>query len=278
VKRACLLFVATLSVGVLAQGQTVIAPLPPRVGQPGKDVSWVPTSDALVRQMLDMAEVTSRDYVIDLGSGDGRTVIAAARRGARALGIEYDATLVELATRNAAAAGLGGSASFVKADLYESDFSRATVLTMFLLPEINLKLRPKLLELAPGTRIVSNTFTMEEWDPDETTTVHGNCFEWCTALLWIVPAKVAGVWRFPQGSMTLTQEFQRIRGSLAAVGSTVPIQNSRLRGDHITFTAGQFTYSGTVAGDVIRGTIRGRAVDTPWTAQRETGPPRSMPN
>src|SRR5262249_52116377 len=156
----------------------------------GKDVSWVPTSDALVQQMLDMAGVTSRDVVIDLGSGDGRTVIAAARRGAQALGIEYDGTLVELATRNAAAAGRRRNASVVKADLFESDFSRATVLTMFLLPEINLKLRPKLLALAPGTRIVSNTFTMDDWDPDETTTVREGCLNWCTALLWIVPAKV----------------------------------------------------------------------------------------
>jgi hypothetical protein len=225
--------------------------------------------------MLDMAGVTSRDVVIDLGSGDGRTVIAAAMRGARALGIEYDGALVELATRNAAAVGLGGKASFVKADLFESDFSRATVLTMFLLPEINLKLRPKLLALAPGTRVVSNTFTMDDWDPDETTTVRNGCLNWCTALLWIVPAKVAGVWRLAQGSMTLTQEFQRVKGS---VGSTVPIENGRLRGDHITFTAGRFTYSGTVAGDVIRGTIKGARGDTPWTAQREGGAPRSMPN
>jgi len=260
--------IAVLWVGVLAQDQAIITPLPPRVGQPGKDVSWVPTSDALLFQMLDMAHVTSEDYLIDLGSGDGRTVIAAATRGARALGIEYDASLVELATRNAAAKGVSASASFVKADLFESDFSQATVITMFLLPEINLKLRPRLLELAPGTRIVSNTFTMEEWNPDETTSVHGNCFEWCTALLWVVPAKIAGVWRLPQGSMTLTQEFQRIKGSLNVGGSTVPIENSRLRGDHITFTAGRFTYTGTVAGDVIQGTITGPAGDAPWTAKR----------
>jgi SAM-dependent methyltransferase len=260
--------IALLSVGLVAQDRTTPAPPAPRVGQLGKDVGWVPTSQALLDQMLDMASVTSRDYVIDLGSGDGRTVIAAAKRGARALGIEYDPSLVEWATRRAAAEGVGARARFVKADLFESDLSQATVITMYLLPEINLKLRPRLLELAPGTRIVSNTFTMEEWEPDETTSVHGNCFEWCTALLWIVPAKVAGVWRLPQGSMRLTQEFQRIKGSLAVAGSTVPIENSRLRGTHITFTAGRFTYTGTVAGDVIQGTITGAAGDTPWTAKR----------
>ena len=124
------------------------------------------------------------------------------------------AALVDLATRNAGAAGVGANARFVKADLFKSDLSQATVITMFLLPEINLKLRPTLLGLRPGTRIVSNTFTMDDWDPDETTTVRAGCLNWCTALLWVVPAKVAGVWGLPDGVLTLTQEFQRIRGTL----------------------------------------------------------------
>jgi SAM-dependent methyltransferase len=251
--------IAVLSVGLVAQDQKTTAPPAPRVGQLGKDVGWVPTSQALLDQMLDMASVTSRDYVIDLGSGDGRTVIAAAKRGARALGIEYDPSLVEWATRKAAAEGVGARASFVKADLFESDLSQATVITMYLLPEINLKLRPRLLELAPGTRIVSNTFTMEEWDPDQTTTVHGNCFEWCTALLWVVPAKVAGVWRLPQGTLTITQEFQRIRGTFSSAGSTVPIENGRLLGNRVTFTAGGLAYSGQVSGGTIilnQGSVR----------------------
>jgi SAM-dependent methyltransferase len=140
----------------------------PQVGQAGKDVVYVPTMPALVDKMLDLAHVTAQDYVIDLGSGDGRTVIAAARRGARALGIEYEADLVALSTRNAAAAGVAASATFVKQDFFETDLSKATVVTMFLLPELNLRLRPKLLTLPAGTRIVSNTFAMGDWNPDET--------------------------------------------------------------------------------------------------------------
>ena len=130
----------------------------PEVGQPGKDVVWVPTSQALVDRMLDMAKVTAKDFVIDLGSGDGRTVITAAKRGARALGIEYNPDMVELSKQNAAREGIGARAQFIKADLFETDFSQATVITMFLLPDINLKLRPRILALRPGTRIVSNSF------------------------------------------------------------------------------------------------------------------------
>src|SRR5258705_13548093 len=140
----------------------------PQVGQEGKDVVWVPTPQALVDKMLDMAKVTPQDYVIDLGSGDGRTVITAAKRGARALGIEYNPDMVALSKKNAAKEGMGEKAQFTKADLFETDFSQATVITMFLLPEINLRLRPKILDLKPGTRVVSNSFTMEDWQDDET--------------------------------------------------------------------------------------------------------------
>src|ERR1700758_1368709 len=171
----------------------------PQVGQEGKDVIWVPTPQALVNKMLDMGKVTAKDYVIDLGSGDGRTVITAAKRGARALGIEYNPDMVELSKRNAAKEGVSDKASFVKADLFESDFSQATVITMFLLPSINIKLRPKILDLKPGTRIVSNTFDMEEWKPDETIEAEKGCTSWCTAYLWIVPAKVEGTWQLSQG-------------------------------------------------------------------------------
>jgi len=163
----------------------------PEVGQAGKDVVWVPTPQALVDKMLDMAKVTPKDYVIDLGSGDGRTVITAAKRGSKALGIEYNPEMVELSKRNAAKEGVSDKASFMKADLFETDFSQAQVITMFLLPSINMKLRPKILNLKPGTRIVSNTFDMEDWKPDEDATVE-NCTNWCTAHLWIVPAKVDG--------------------------------------------------------------------------------------
>ncbi|HUF39329.1 MAG TPA: class I SAM-dependent methyltransferase, partial [Anaerolineales bacterium] len=169
-------------------------PYEPEVGQTGKDVVWVPTPQALVDKMLDMAKLTPQDFVIDLGSGDGRTVITAAKRGSRALGIEYNPEMVELSKRKADDEGVSDKATFVKADLFESDFSKAQVITMFLLPSINLKLRPKLLDLEPGTRIVSNSFTMEEWEADQTETINEDCTSWCTALLWIVPAKVEGSW------------------------------------------------------------------------------------
>src|SRR5207237_6299653 len=170
----------------------------PQVGQAGKDVVWVPTPQELVNKMLDLAKVTPQDYLIDLGSGDGRTVITAAKRGVRALGIEYNPDMVTLSKANAQRAGVAGRATFMKADLFETDLSKATVITMFLLPGINLKLRPKLLALKPGTRVVSNTFTMGDWEADETATVGEGCDgSWCTALLWIVPARVAGTWKVP---------------------------------------------------------------------------------
>src|SRR6476661_1032321 len=182
-----------------AQTATTQAPFEPKVGQAGKDVVWVPTPQALVDKMLDMAKVTPQDYLIDLGSGDGRTVITAAKRGVRALGIEYNPDMVELAKRNAAQANVSDKATFVKADIFESDYSKATVITLFLLPTLNLKLRPKLLDMPPGTRVVSNSFRMEAWEPDDTATVSDDCVSWCTALLWIVPAKVEGTWHTPQG-------------------------------------------------------------------------------
>ncbi|HET7394413.1 MAG TPA: class I SAM-dependent methyltransferase, partial [Candidatus Binatia bacterium] len=165
------LSIAVLSAAAAAQAQPAKREFKPEVGQEGKDVIWVPTPQELVEKMLDMAKVTPKDYVIDLGSGDGRTVIAAAKRGAKALGIEYNPDMVELSKRNAATEGVSDRATFMKADLFESDLSQAQVITMFLLPDINLKLRPKLLNLRPGTRIVSNSFTMGEWQADETADV-----------------------------------------------------------------------------------------------------------
>ena len=231
-----------------AYGQTTgQKPFEPQVGQAGKDVVWVPTPQAVVDQMLDMAKVTKTDFVMDLGSGDGRTVITAAKRGARAMGIEYNPDMVELSVRNAKEAGVTERATFVKADLFETDLSKADVITMFLLPSINMKLRPKILDLKPGTRIVSNTFTMEDWQADETTTVTDGCSSsWCTALLWIVPAKVGGTWTTPSGALTLTQNFQMISGTLG----NQAVQG-RLRGNEITFTAGTTKYSGTVDGSSI---------------------------
>ena len=234
-------------------------PYEPQVGQGGKDVVWVPTPQALVDKMLDMAKVTPSDFVMDLGSGDGRTVITAAKRGARATGIEYNPDMVELSKRNAEAAGVTDKATFMKADLFETDLSKAQVITMFLLPSINMKLRPTILNLKPGTRIVSNTFTMEDWQADETQTVGGDCSSWCTALLWIVPAKVEGSWQTPKGELKLTQQFQNISGTLG--GSA--ISEGKLKGDAISFKVGTTAYNGTVSGTTIK------ASDGSWTATKK---------
>jgi SAM-dependent methyltransferase len=239
-------------------------PYQPTVGQPGKDVVWVPTADALVEKMLDLARVTPQDYVIDLGSGDGRTVIAAARRGARARGIEFNPDLVELSRQNAEKAGVSARASFVEADIFKSDFSQASVVTMFLLPSLNLQLRPTILSLKPGTRIVSNSFGMDDWQPDDQVSVGEDCASWCTAMFWIVPAKVEGTWRMPQGLLTLQQRFQMISGTL---GET-PIAAGRLRGDAIEFKVGDTLFTGRVAGGVMKG-MAGGAINAAWTATRE---------
>jgi len=237
----------------------------PSVGQEGKDVIWVPTPQALVDKMLDMAKVTPKDYVIDLGSGDGRTVITAAKRGAKALGIEYNPDMVELSKRNAAKEGVSDRANFVKADLFESDFSQAQVITMFLLSSINMKLRPKILDLKPGTRIASNTFDMGEWKADETATLPG-CSSWCTAYLWIVPAKVSGTWKLPQGELSLQQTFQMITGTLKSAGATTPVKG-KLNGDQVSFTAGSASYTGHVSGNSMEGTVGGGKWNATRTAQ-----------
>jgi hypothetical protein len=247
---------SVVAASVFAQTQATQKPFQPEVGQAGKDVVWVPTPQATVDTMLNMAKVTPQDYLIDLGSGDGRTVITAAKRGARALGIEYNPEMVDLSRRNAAQEGVTDRATFMKADLFESDFSKATVISMFLLPSINMKLRPTILDLKPGTRIVSNTFDMEDWTPDETVHVTEDCESWCTALLWIVPAKVDGTWRLPQGELAITQSFQMISGTLASGGSSTPI-SGKLRGDEITFTAGTAQYTGHVTGSTMEGTVTG---------------------
>src|SRR5262245_16116822 len=261
----------TLSLGAFLCGTPLLwsaqvaGEFQPQVGQDGKDVIWVPTPQALVEKMLDIAKVTPRDYVIDLGSGDGRTVITAAKRGAKALGIEYNPDMVELSKRNAAKAGVSDKASFAKADLFESDFSQATVLTMFLLPDINLKLRPTILGLKPGTRVVSNSFTMGDWASDETVSVKDGCASYCTAHLWIVPAKAEGNWHLGDGELTLKQTYQMLSGSLRRGGNDTPISNGKLNGDQITFSIGGLRYSGRVAGETMEGTISGSGQ---WKASR----------
>lgn len=250
---AVALSVIAFGLGLSAQA-TQQKPFEPQVGQSGKDVVWVPTPDPLVQKMLDMAKITPSDFLMDLGSGDGKTVIAAARRGTRAMGIEYNPDMVALSERRAKEAGVSNLATFTKADLFETDFSKATVITLFLLPDINLRLRPKILDLKPGTRIVSNSFTMGEWEDDETATVSEGCSSWCTAHFWVVPAKVGGTWRLGTDTLTLTQEFQKVTGRLG----TTPV-TGRLLGEQITLTAGSRTYTGRVSGTAMTGTVSGGA-------------------
>ena len=268
-RRSLLALSAFLCAGVAtAQQQPAPSAYEPSVGQGGKDVMWVPTSQALVDKMLDMAQVSPNDHVIDLGSGDGRLVIFAAKRGATALGIEFNPNLVELSKRSAHKEGVGDRATFVKADIFESDFSKATVVTMFLLPEINLQLRSQLLDLKPGTRIVSNTFTMDEWPADASVTASEaeGCRTYCSAYLWIVPEKVAGTWKLPQGELTFEQEFQMLSGQLRVADKPMPITNGRLRGDRMTFKVDGVDYSGRVNGDRMEGSSNG-SLGT-WTATR----------
>jgi SAM-dependent methyltransferase len=206
---------------------------------------------------------------MDLGSGDGRTVIAAARRGARALGIEYNPDMVELSKRNAEKAGVAGKANFVKADLFESDFSQATVLTMFLLPSINLKLRPQILNLKPGTRVVSNSFSMGEWEADESASVDDDAAgSWRTALLWIVPAKAEGTWKLADGELVLKQNFQMLTGQLKSSAGSAAINTGRLRGDQVTFNAGGTVYTGRVNRNAMEGTFNSGSVNGKWSASR----------
>jgi precorrin-6B methylase 2 len=261
-----MLCLSMIAAAVLVQPGTT-AEYEPHVGQDGKDVVWVPTCQELVDKMLAMAKATPEDYVIDLGSGDGRTVITAAKRGIRALGIEYNPDMVALSKRNAAKEGVADKAQFIQADLFESDFSQATVITMFLLPTINLKLRPRLLDFKPGTRIVSNSFTMDDWNADETATVNNqaDCGNYNTAYLWIVPAKVEGTWKLPQGELMFKQTFQMISGTLQS-GATVARVNGKLIGDQINFSIGNANYTGRVSGTSMQGTYTSGGTTAPWSA------------
>ena len=221
----------------------------------------MPTPHELVDTMLDMANVTPSDYVIDLGAGDGRLVIAAAKRGATALGIEYNPDMVEYARRAAAKEGVSALATFEHADIFESDFSKATVLTLYLLDSLNMRLRPTILDMKPGTRVVSNTFDMDDWESDETTYLAQDA---STAYLWIVPAKVDGTWKLDNGHISFVQEFQNVVGFLTIGGKNTTLAG-KLKGDKISFNAGGTEYTGTVSGNTISGT---RAGGGSWKATR----------
>lgn len=243
------------------------APFEPQVGQPGKDVVWVPSPVETVEKMLDMAKVTPSDFVVDLGSGDGRNVIAAAKRGARALGVEFNPDMVALSARNAAAAGVAERARFVQGDMFAADFSNASVLALFLLPSNMAKLRDKFIALTPGTRIVANTFGIDDWTPDETFTID-NCTSWCTVMLYVVPARVEGTWRTADGTLTLTQAYQMVSGTLVTSGGSTAV-SGRLNGTALSLTAGPRQIAGRLGAGRIDGTATLAGAATPWAATRE---------
>ena len=258
-RLAVAVFVAwTVAAITVASAQTPQTSYEPEIGQGGKDVVWVPTPPALVEKMLDLAQVTRDDLVMDLGSGDGRNIIAAARRGARAIGVEYNPDMVALATRLAQEAGVADRATFVEGDMFTADISKATVMALFLLPDNLERLRPTFLGLAPGTRLVMNTFGIPEWAHDAKEDLGEGCGSWCTALLYYVPARIAGQWTTTRGELTLRQEFQVVAGTLTTGGQVTAV-SGRLRGRDLTLT---------VNGDTLGGTVDGDRIDGPLTATR----------
>ena len=267
VHRASLVTCLFLVTG-LVLAQTTPETYKPVAGQPGKDVVWIPTPDATLEQMLNMAKVTPDDYVIDLGSGDGRMVIAAARRGARAHGVEYNPDLVALSRRAAAAAGVADKATFSQGDMFEADISKATVMPLFLLPNHLSRLAPQFLRLRPGTRIVSNTYEIGGgWEPDETVRTTP-CNSWCIAVLYVIPARAAGAWQLADGAwLHLNQYYQKLQGTYQIGDIAVPITDGSLRGRDIRFRVNQVQYRGSIDGEVMQGVAEGR-VTRDWRAVR----------
>ena len=260
---------SVLSFTVLSQETIRKNNFQPEEGLAGKDVQWITTPQILVEKMLELAKITPEDFLIDLGSGDGRLVITAAKSGTKAFGIEYNPELVKLSKRNAEKEGVANLARFIEADLYKYDFSEATVISMFLLPEINMKLRPKLLKMKSGTRIVSNTFTMQEWQFDQVTKTGDESTIWNTAYLWIIPAKVEGKWILSHGGeLILKQEFQMIKGSVVTGNNKFSISDGRLLGNKITFSAGGTVYTGVVDGEKMEGTLTVNGGTKKWSASR----------
>jgi len=270
-----LAFLAVLLVPFAASAQK----FEPQVGQAGKDVIWVPTPEEVVDRMLTMAQVTPQDFVVDLGSGDGRTVIMAAKKyGARSLGVEYNPDMVAHAQRNAQAAGVLGKAQIVQGDIFVTDFTQATVLTLYLLPSLNMKLRPQILAMRPGTRVVAHAFNMEDWEPDETSDVDGR-----RVYLWIVPASVAGRWAMELSgaggseklSLNVDQRFQKIEG-VAYLGSILAgLREPRLSGFRIGFGyvdnhGVRREFTGRVTGSTMEGSFRtDSGAEGRWTAARK---------
>jgi SAM-dependent methyltransferase len=267
-----MLMLAIAALPASAQSQTQDKPFVPVSGQAGKDVVWVPSPPEMVNKMLEIAKVTPADYVIDLGSGDGRNVIAAAKLGATALGVEYNPDMVKLSQRLAKEAGVENKARFVEGDMYEADISKASVMALFLLP-VNLnKLVPKFLDLKPGSRIVLNTFGIDGWEPDYRTSLPqgSECESWCDILLLIVPAKVAGTWNLNNGGrLVLTQEYQTVQGSLTLNGQQYTVEKGRLNGEDLTFVANNQIFNGKVKGARIDGSITATNGPTAWSATKQ---------
>jgi len=237
----------------------------PQVGQAGKDVVWVPTPDEIVQRMLRMAKVTPQDTVYDLGAGDGKIAIAAGKMGATAVGIEYNPDMAKLAQCYVQSENLAGKARIIQGDVFKEDFSKATVVTMYLLPELNLKLRPIILDMKPGTRVTSHQFTMGDWEADETAEV-----DYRTAYLWIVPAKVQGTWTLreqgpgnAQYTVNLSQKYQKISGDVTTGSAKQqPLVGATVRGEEIRFAFNDDkgvtrTLTGTVRGNELTGTLKG---------------------
>jgi len=286
----------TKQVGALARAAWILIPglFASYVQAQSPRVPYVPTPQDVVERMLEIAKVTSSDYLIDLGSGDGRIVVTAARKhGARGFGVDINPERIREANENARQAGVLDKVAFYQRDLFETDLSEATVITMYLLPRVNLELRPKLLDLKPGTRIVSHDFSMEEWKPDvqekmEAKEKYGGSGGQSDIYFWVVPAKVGGTWQWelpvagkPRAyEIALTQKFQAISGSARVNGRDTPLQNARLRGDRISFaftapvdgTPIRHEFSGTVEGETIAGTARlsGTKIQSEreWSARR----------
>lgn len=248
----------------------------PQVGQSGKDVIWVPTPDELVSRMLNAAKVTKDDLVFDLGAGDGKIAIAAARDfGARSVGIEYKKEMAELARCNAQRAGVSDRVTIIHGDIFKEDFSKATVVSMYLLPELNLRLRPTILKMKPGTRIVTNSFTMGDWEPDRILSGPGN-----TGYFWVVPAAVDGNWTIEgldgntAATLSLTQRYQRVGGTISMGGKSQPLLEPRLEGGEFRFafidgSNGLRSVRATIDGNSMKGESGTNSyLSTPFTGQR----------
>ena len=249
-------------------------PYEPQVGQAGKDVIWVPTPDEVVDRMLRMAQVTKDDLVYDLGAGNGKIAIAAAKLGARAVGVEYNPDMAKHAQGNAVAAGVTARARIVQGDIFATDFSQATVVTMYLLPGLNMKLRPTLLAMKPGTRVVSHSFTMEDWDADEISSMDGR-----RAYFWVVPANVNGGWALETGTekneLVFEQRFQKIEGTIGLGHTQGGLRAPRLSGANISFTwvdnnGVLRNYTGRVAGSRMEGSWKGEnGAEGRWSATKK---------